>query len=340
MPSPMNRQLEPAVRVRAQQLDALRQVCERLALNAGAAVPGDLESLDEIVAALATLTENCDSAKTVRKPSAVAEAQEVRAELENLERLKTRFVRNVSHELRTPLASIDGFARALLRMETPEASHSAAVITPETRRQFLTIISQEAQRLGKFIEDVLDLSEIESNRAKQEATHFSARELFADALQALSSEPKTIQVIQRLTPEPDGPLIFADHDALIEVLRQLLSNAHKFSAGQEVVLGAEQVLIGPSGNLAGQNQSPHATTATRLYVRDKGVGIPDEELDKIFQKFYRVERPGFSVPGTGLGLSIVRALVNQNNGQVWAESEVGRGSIFYVLLPDKAQNLP
>jgi len=142
----------------------------------------------------------------------------------------------------------------------------------------------------------------------------------------------------RLSPEPDGPMIYADYDATVEIFRQLVMNAHKFSGGQEVVLGADQVSISPahesSAGISGVMTK--ISTATRMYVRDRGIGIPKEELDRIFQKFYRIERPGFSVPGTGLGLSIVRALINQNNGQVWAESEVGRGSTFYVMLPNNA----
>ncbi len=329
--------------VTPEQLAALRQVVDRLAYACGRTPPPiELHSLDELISVLNSLSEYSSSRRSQRH-SQLVEAHEIQEELENLERLKGRFMRNVSHELRTPLASIDGFARALLRMENPEESKAAesnpALVAPETRRHFLSIISQEAQRLGKLIEDVLDLSEVETHPPRREPELIAARALFSDALSAFNNGGKPVTVVMRLRPEPDGPPVYADHDAIVEVLNQLLSNAQKFSAGQEISLGAELVSISPNAPPTQANTSgthTQITSATRLYVRDRGVGIPPEELDNVFEKFYRVERPGLTVPGTGVGLSIVRTLVKQNNGQVWAESELGRGSTFYILLPNKA----
>lgn len=327
-----------STRVSVAQLTALQQICERLAAISGAKPPREAGSLDEIITSLATLIDNC-AVRCSATPQGAAEPREVRTELENIERLKKRFIRNVSHELRTPLASIDGFARVLLRMESPETPHNGPLtemMPPETRRRFLSIISQEAQRLGKLIEDVLNLSEIEAHRAPNTPALLAAGELFNDAIRAVSPDLQ-INVKLRLSPEPDGPAIYADRDAMLEVFRQLLCNAQKFSSGQCVILGAEPVSISPSeaprADASGQTAS--VTTATRLYVKDRGIGIPKEEINKIFQKFYRVERPGFSVPGAGVGLAICRALVHQNNGQIWAESTEGAGATFYVLLPNK-----
>lgn len=319
--------------------ELLQQSCARLAALSGKPAPENSADALELLDALDALTR--DLAGNGLTAQQDVRARELQTELENVERLKNRFIRNVSHELRTPLASIDGFARALLRMETPDANNghcpAAELISPDTRRQFLAIISQEAQRLGKFIEDVLDLSEIESNQLAREPSLFVARELFDEALKAVLVDCRALNVVIRLAPEPDGPPLYADRDAIVEVLRQLLSNAQKFSAGQEVVLGAERVSITPATTaISASGQMPRITSATRLYVRDRGVGIPTDELDRIFQKFYRIERPGFYIPGSGLGLSIARALINQNNGQIWAESESGRGATFYVLLPDSA----
>jgi signal transduction histidine kinase len=116
----------------------------------------------------------------------------------------------------------------------------------------------------------------------------------------------------------------------------LLSNALKFSSGQKVILGAELVSISPTHEThsLGCEREPKVDTATRIYVKDCGIGIPKVELDCIFQKFYRVETSGNTFAGTGLGLAIVRELVNQNNGRVWVESEEGIGSTFYVMLPN------
>jgi signal transduction histidine kinase len=325
------------LRLTSAQMEALHYVCEKLAASVGTQMPAHLNSLPDMIASLESLADAI-SERSISVEDKKEEAQRLREELENLERLKTRFIRNVSHELRTPLASIEGFARALTRMETEGESartSNGELLTPETRRQFLSIISQEAQRLGKLIEDVLDLSEVENNRAQRKPTQFLAKELFQEVLQAMPSG-QPLQVDLRLVPEPDGPSVYADRDAMIEVMRQLLTNAQKFCAGQVITLGANQVSISPAheSNADMSGTIARVNTATRLFVRDRGIGIPKEELDCIFQKFYRIERPGFTAPGTGLGLSIVRALVSQNNGQVWAESDVGRGSTFYVLLPN------
>jgi signal transduction histidine kinase len=326
-------------RLGAEQADALRLICERMSLASGIGVPAELNNLSEIIPALNAQAAGC--VERLNAAPAPQESSQIQRELQNLEHLKVRFMRNVSHELRTPLASIDGFARALLRMESEEAQSAGEsnnmTVTPETRRQFLAIISQEAQRLGKLIEDVLDFAEIESHRNHRDPALFCVREVVAEALDSLAGGAQPLTVSLRLPSEPSGPMIYADRGAIVEVLRQLLLNAQKFSAGQEIVVGAEQVSISPNSAIpAGKSgQMPAASTMTRLYVRDRGIGIPKQELTRIFHKFHRIERSGFDVPGTGLGLSIVRELVQQNNGQAWAESEESRGSTFYVMLPNK-----
>lgn len=327
---------QPALAIN-EQLESLRRICQRLATIGGGTVPEKLESLDDVIGGLSSLVEVC-ARRLKNSRQDEKELRQIRDELEDVERLKARFIRNVSHELRTPLASIDGFARALLKMETSGPTESnPEMVSPETRRQFLSIVSQESQRLGKLIEDVLDLAEIESSGARRTPTQFTARELFADATNSFSNLQNPPVVTQRISPEPDGPTIYADREAMIEVLRQLLSNAQKFSAGQPIVIGAEFVTITPKNPVPATESGSRSSvnTSARLYVKDKGIGIPKEELDAIFEKFYKVEHPGATFPGTGLGLSIVRTMINQNNGQVWATSEVGRGSTFYVLVPSQ-----
>lgn len=322
------------------QLESLRRICRRLATIGSAQFPEKVDTVDDLILGLSGLTEVC--ARRLKNKHDDTDLRMIREEVEDIERMKSRFIRNVSHELRTPLASIDGFARALLKMETVGPTESnPELVSPEIRRQFLTIVSQEAQRLGKLIEDVLDISEIETTGTRRNPEVFTARSLFDEVLKTLAtSNTNPVDIQTRLSPEPDGPSIFADRAAMIEVLRHLLNNAQKFSAGQTVVLGAELVNITPDHtHPASATDSGHrarVSTATRIYVRDKGIGIPKEELDNIFQKFYKVEHTGATFPGTGLGLSIVRALVNQNNGQVWASSELGKGSTLYVLMPSQA----
>jgi signal transduction histidine kinase len=326
--------LEPA-QLSREQLSELRRVCERLAYIGGGSLPPDMNEPEQVISTLSSLVEICG--KRVNRGRRNQE-QEDHGELEDVERLKARFIRNISHELRTPLACIDGFARALLQMEhaAGKSSDSLARVT-ESREQFLSIISQEAQRLGQLIEDVLDLTEIESNRRRPEPSLFTAKSIFDSAVESLNTNQKFTNISMRLKPEDTGPNIFADRETMIEVLRQLLANAQKFSGGQDIVLGAEYVSIGPDRNTQASDSGmqDRVTTATQLYVKDKGIGIPKEELNHIFAKFYRSERVALSFPGTGLGLSIVRALVAQNGGQVWADSEAGRGSTFYLLLPNQ-----
>ena len=325
-------------RVSEAQYEALRRICRRLATIGSAEPPQHLDSVDQLIAGLTSLTEVC--ARRLKNRHDNTELRLMREEAGDLERLKTRFIRNVSHELRTPLASIDGFARALLKMETVGPTESSPeMVSPEIRRQFLSIVSQEAQRLTKLIEDVLDLSEVEAQHSHREATLFTARELFSDVLTSgAPGVPAAPQITLRIAPEPDGPTIYADRNAMLEVLRHLINNAHKFSVGQPVTLGAELVSIAPAADApAGESGSrARVTHAPRIYVKDKGIGIPKDELECIFQKFYKVELPGATFPGAGLGLSIVRALVNQNNGQVWGTSELGKGSTFFVLMPSQA----
>lgn len=331
----MNKRSGEPEQLTSEQLGELRRVCERLAYIGGGSLPPDLDDADQLIRTMSSLVEICGKRISRGRRN---QDHEDHNDLEDVERLKARFIRNISHELRTPLACIDGFARALLQMEHAAGkSNDSLVRVTESREQFLSIISQEAQRLGQLIEDVLDLTEIESNRRRPEPTLCNAKAIFDAAVESLSTNQKFTNITMRLNPEGTGPNIFADRETMIEVFRQLLANAQKFSGGQDIVLGAEYVSIGPdrTTQASDSGMQDRVTTATQLYVKDKGIGIPKDELNHIFAKFYRSERVALSFPGTGLGLSIVRALIAQNGGQVWADSEMGRGSTFYVLLPNQ-----
>jgi two-component system, OmpR family, phosphate regulon sensor histidine kinase PhoR len=325
-----------------EQKAALRGICERLAYLSGSSLPPLQNSLDEYIASLNVLAEACGR-KIHRGTRDSEELREVRHELENVERLKARFIKSVSHELRTPLACIDGFARALMKMEDADAGNEPAdaeAPPEEVRRQFLTIISQEAQRLSVMVEDVLSVSDIEGNKRKREPVLFSAEELFADTLNAYSSSTRSTvpPIAIRIKEGPSAPTVFADRGAMVEVLRELLTNAHKFSEGKEVVLGAERVSIAPDRltQATDSGLQQRVSTATRIYVKDQGIGIPPGDAPHVFDKFFRSEQAANKYPGTGLGLAIVRALVAQDNGQVWCTSTPGSGSTFHVLLPDCA----
>lgn len=327
------------------QLTALRSVCERLAYFAGGSLPPILNSVDDITVALKVLTESCGK-KIHRGRQDQEELREIRHELENVERLKARFIKNVSHELRTPLACIDGFARALLKMEEAHAHGEPPAKDPppeEVRQQFLTIISQEAQRLSGMVEDVLNLSEIESDRRHRAPAVFTAAELIADTVNSYHAPGKAPpKITVRLKEGKDSPTIYADRNAMVEVLRELLNNAYKFSNGGEISLGAERVSIGPDrgSQATDSGLQQRVSTATQIYVKDKGIGIEPAEVPHIFEKFFRSEQVANKYPGTGLGLTIARALVTQDNGQIWCTSQPGAGTTFHVLLPDRAPGDP
>jgi len=310
-------------------------MCERLAFLTGTSLPPRLETLDDIFRSMSVSIEVCGK-RLARGRQNRNELKETREELERVDAIKNQFIRRVSHELRTPLASIDGFAKTLLRVEQGEEESpegNSTPITSEMRREFLSIISKEVNRLEEMIESVINLSAIESTNERP-CSQFTVRELCGSAISSMEMGKYRSVVSLRLQPAPDGPVLRADRQGMVEVLRQLLNNAQKYSAGQEVVLGAEHVSIGPPCGSQGA-YGALVTPAVRLFVRDSGIGIPQSELPRIFEKLYRIERTAAAFPGVGLGLSIVRALVNQSNGHVWAESEVGRGSTFFVLLPNQ-----
>ncbi len=313
------------------QLESLRQICRRLADTTGGTVLHNLDTTSDIVEALKALTEQA-SRRHPRQQSG-----RLRPSGKNdLEQLKLRFMRNVSHEMRTPLACIDGFARALLKMErdatNATAGSEASQSTAETREQFLDIIIQETAHLNSIIEHVLDLSDVEGSRRPHSLELFSARTLFDTVLRGFSHA----NVRVKLAPEPDRPSIFADRPMICDALQELVANAVKFSGNQEVILGAEQVSIAPSvaGRAADSGVHQRISTGTQIYVKDRGIGIPNEDIQYIFEKFYRVEN-GVGYRGAGVGLALVWTLVNQNNGKVWATSQPGSGSTFHVLLPNE-----
>ena len=223
-----------------------------------------------------------------------------------IERLKDDLVSTVSHELRTPLTSLRGFTELLL----------TRAFSPEKQRDILFIMQREAERLTNLINDFLDLRRME---AGQEIYQFVPVQLEPVLKQSLAtflneSGPHTFRV------EIDEPLprVVADEDRVHQVLTNLLSNAIKFSpAGGEVVLGVR----------------PHDQEVI-VWVRDHGIGIPQETLPKIFDRFFRVEN-GMTrtISGTGLGLALVKEVVSAHKGRVWVESTFGQGSTFFFTLP-------
>jgi PAS domain S-box-containing protein len=223
-----------------------------------------------------------------------------------IDRMKSDFVSTVSHELRTPLTAIMGFVELLLIRDPPE----------HTRRQWLEVIQTESRRLAALIDDLLDLSRIESRRISLQLEPLDLAEVVSARFEALEPSLDKHRLKQALPPRL--PRVNADRLRLERILDNLLSNAIKYSpGGGEVTVSACR-----EGDYV------------RVSVSDQGVGIPADKLDKLFQRFQQLEpftRRRWS--GVGLGLSISKASVELQGGRIWAESEVGKGSTFHFTLP-------
>ncbi len=224
-------------------------------------------------------------------------------------RLKSEFVANVSHELRTPMAAIKGFLGIVLEDEDS--------LDPQQRRQFLTIAREQTERLSRLIDDLLDISRIEAGRRPRHDSRFEVAELLDEVVGTV--EPDAVAAglqIDWTRPSEELELV-ADRDQIAQIVMNLLSNAVKFTpTGGRVTLTAVR-----DGD------------ELRLAVADTGRGIPPEELDRVFEKFYRASSAGRHNVGTGLGLTIARELAEAHGGRIEATSRVGEGSTFAVVLP-------
>lgn len=311
------------------ELAALHNLCQQLAHVSGASLPPRWpDSSAQTLEILGFLVEMC-SKQLARQRQRTEAHRHIEEEFRKVEALKGEFIKNVSHELRTPLASIEGFAVALLRGMDRTAPDGGEEMAPETRRRFLHIINQEARRLGELIEDVLEITEIEAHPRNAHPTFFTAREILLEAVLNFRlrwGEQRAAPVRTEAWPDAQGPSLYANREAVREILRHLLDNAQKFSDGQEIVLGAA-----PESSPSGA-----APAWSRLWVRDRGIGIPRTELPQLFTKFHRIETAAHSLPGTGLGLAIVQTLARQNGGRIEVVSDVGQGATFSLLLPSAA----
>jgi signal transduction histidine kinase len=245
--------------------------------------------------------------------AATAELREANERLKELDRLKDDFVSTVTHELRTPLTSIRAFTEILL--DDPD-------VELEQRKKFLGIITKEAERLTRLINQVLDLAKIESGKAEWVETRVDMREVIADTLAAMGQlfKEKSITVEARL-PEK-VPAVTADLDRMIQVMLNLLSNAVKFC---DKANGRIEIALAERDG------------CLRVDVRDNGRGISPEHHEAIFSKFRQVGDTLTDKPrGSGLGLHISRHIVEHFGGRMWVESSLGSGACFSFTLPTGA----
>ena len=234
--------------------------------------------------------------------------------IEEVERTQRDFVANVSHELRTPLTSITGYVETLLDHE---------IMSPQAR-EFLTTILKNATRMNRLTEDLLVMARVEAPSQELHPTPLAADALIRDAVKAVSGLVQENEATLEYG-ETTSTQVFADTDAVMQVLSNLIENAIKYGqprggARSRVIISAREVT------------EPY--DAVEFSVQDFGMGIGSEHLSRIFERFYRVDKTrSLESGGTGLGLAIARHMVQSQGGAIWAESELGGGSKFLFTLP-------
>ncbi|ABA22834.1 multi-sensor signal transduction histidine kinase [Trichormus variabilis ATCC 29413] len=248
--------------------------------------------------------------------------QDITREVE-LNEAKSQFISNVSHELRTPLFNIKSFIETL--------HDYGEDLSIEERQEFLQTVNHETDRLTRLVNDVLDLSKLESGRSYS----FDGVDL-AQAIEQtlrtyqLNAKDKGIELIQDVAP--GLPLVLGNYDLLLQVLANLVGNALKFTpSGGKIAIRTYVLHTKPN--------SPNQPTQVRIEVSDTGIGIAPEDQQAIFDRFFRVENRVHTLEGTGLGLSIVRNIVERHRSKVNLVSEVGVGTTFWfdlILFEDEA----
>jgi len=233
------------------------------------------------------------------------ELQEQNDRLRESERLKTELISIVSHELRTPLASVLGFTSLLLDREFDSA----------TRQHYLGIVDTQAHRLAALLEDFLDVRRIEEEGVRLAPEPVDVVALLREQSQLFAALSPIHSIVLSV---PELPLaVSADTNRLAQVFGNLLSNAIKYS---------------PDGGLVNVVAQASAD-GVRLSVTDEGIGIPLEQQNRIFMKFYRGDASATGIAGTGLGLAVSREIVEAHGGRIGFESTTGQGSTFWVDLP-------
>ncbi len=240
-------------------------------------------------------------------------------EVQDANRSKTEFVSFVAHELKNPMTSIRGYTDLL--------KSGAAGPLNEMQDQFLGTVRSNVDRMTRLVSDLADAARLETGQLRLDMAPVSVPLVVEETLNALQAqiEEKRQQLV--VAVPGDLPEVWADHTRMVQVLTNLVSNAHKYTPEEGTLwVGArvEQAM----DEAAGQ---PRAVV--HHWVRDTGIGLSPDDLERLFVKFFRAERGKQMAQGTGLGLNITRSLVEQHGGSIWVESEVGAGSTFHFTIP-------
>jgi PAS domain S-box-containing protein len=239
----------------------------------------------------------------------VSTFRDVTKEVE-VDRAKTEFVSTVSHELRTPMTSIKGYADLMLL--------GAAGQMNDDQRRFLGIIKANVDRLSVLVNDLLDISRLEGGRVELDIKPLSLEGLVDQVANTLRAKIADKGLTLSLHVPPDIPLVMGDRDRVIQILTNLVSNAYQYT---------------PAGGSI-DVRALCAAGRVQVDVADTGIGIAPEDQPKVFDRFFRADDPKVQeFSGTGLGLAIVKSLVEMQQGRIWLDSKVGKGSTFSFSLP-------
>ena len=233
-------------------------------------------------------------------------------EQEKLDNMRKQFVADVSHELKTPITSIMGYADTLISSDVDE----------EYQKKFLSRISSEAKRMSTLVQDLLILSKYDTAKIKVEKTEFDLGELVKYVFEGQNLAMQKKNLTGECYVTADVPLIYADKNGIERVIINILSNAIKYTDDG----GHITIYVGFVYNDA------------YIKIKDTGRGIPEEDLNKIFERFYRVDKDrARETGGTGLGLAIAKEILDQNDGKIDIKSEIGKGTDVIIRIPTKVK---
>jgi signal transduction histidine kinase/GGDEF domain-containing protein len=267
-------------------------------------------NLDEMLMRLRKVLE--ERQRFISLKDYAAELERANQELKKIDEMKSEFVSVASHELRTPLAAIKNAVQLMLQGKTGEIN--------ENQAKFLSMAERNINRLTNILNSLLDLSRIESGKIELKFEELDLRGSIEFILSSLKpqTDGKSIQFKMEIQEELSP--VYGDREKLEQILTNLVGNAIKFTPeGGEISVSAKPF---------------EEESMVAISVKDSGIGIPEDQLDKIFEKFHQVENSlRRSTTGTGLGLAITKGLVEAHHGKIWVESEVGKGSTFTFTLP-------
>mgnify|MGYP004569131803 FL=1 len=246
----------------------------------------------------------------INRPTGVMVVIQDITEHVKLDNMRKEFVADVSHELKTPLTSIKGFSETLLEGDCDK----------ETEKHFLTIINDNADRMEKLVQDLLTLSRYDSKKNKNSIVEFDLGELAKKCTEKFEIEVRKRNQSLECFVTADVPPVQADKDGIERVIINIISNSVKYTPNG----GKINVYVGYVHNDA------------YVKIKDTGIGIPKDDLDKVFERFYRVDKArSRKLGGTGLGLSIAKEIIEQNNGNISVSSKVGQGTEVVIRIPVK-----